>query len=186
MSLFLIFLLFLLNICSIFAIIILYLRQNRLIVLERKQRETINEMEELMTGYLLEMKEENENFLKVLNVEGSMNHVSQGSKDDESKKERQKNETNFPEPIKRDVVQQDDMPDIPPIDVTDTLELSSSGSERQKKDFSSLLEESMHEPSLNEQVDELAAQGASVAEIAQKLNRGRTEIELLLKFRKKQ
>ena len=186
MSLFLIFLLFILIICCIFAIIILYLRQNRLMALERKQRETINEMEELMTGYLLEMKEENETFLRLL-VEGSGDNEFQGSKDDES----QKNETIAQAPIKpnspvHSEVQLDDLPDLPNIDVTDSLELSSSGSERQKKDFSSLLEESMHEPSLNEQVDELAAQGASVGEIAQKLNRGRTEIELLLKFRKKE
>ncbi|MBD8134039.1 hypothetical protein IFR10_00660 [Bacillus sp. CFBP 13597] len=50
-------------------------------------------------------------------------------------------------------------------------------------EFSDMLQASLNERSLNEKVDMLADQGNSVEEIAKKLGRGRTEIELLLKFR---
>ncbi|MEW5592175.1 hypothetical protein ABGT24_01230 [Peribacillus frigoritolerans] len=70
-----------------------------------------------------------------------------------------------------------------PIKVEDKLELASAATSPKNqgkpaaKEFSDMLQ-----ASLNEKVDMLADQGHSVEEIAKRLGRGRTEIELLLKF----
>ena len=60
------FILFLLNIITIFAVIVLYLRQNRFIQAEKDQKAMMAEMEALMSGYIMEMKEENEALLDKL------------------------------------------------------------------------------------------------------------------------
>ena len=60
------FILFLLNIITIFAVIVLFLRQNRFIQAEKDQKAMVAEMEELMSGYMMEMKEENEALLEKL------------------------------------------------------------------------------------------------------------------------
>ena len=48
------------------------------------------------------------------------------------------------------------------------------------------LKEDKLETSLEAQVFQLAKQGISIEEIAKKLNRGKTEIELMIKLHKKQ
>ncbi|KRF50339.1 hypothetical protein ASG97_13625 [Bacillus sp. Soil745] len=76
-----------------------------------------------------------------------------------------------------------------PVKVEDKLELASAATSPQNqgkpaaKEFSDMLQASLNERSLNEKVDMLADQGHSIEEIAKKLGCGRTEIELLLKFR---
>ena len=60
------FILFLLNILTIFAVIVLFLRQNRFIQVEKDQKAMVTEMEELMSGYIMEMKEENEALVEKL------------------------------------------------------------------------------------------------------------------------
>ena len=76
-----------------------------------------------------------------------------------------------------------------PVKVEDKLELASAATSPQNqgkpaaKEFSNMLQASLNERSLNEKVDMLADQGHSIEEIAKKLGRGQTEIELLLKFR---
>ncbi len=74
MTAFFLFLLFVLNIFTIFAIIVLYLRQNRLSKLEKDQKAIIGEMEQLLSGYLMEMKEDNETLVKAFTNSVAMNH----------------------------------------------------------------------------------------------------------------
>ena len=207
MSAFFMFLLFSLNIFTIFAVIVLYLRQNRLSKLEKEQKAIIMEMEELLTGYLMEMKEDNEALIKAV--------TQVGTKTSEDKIEEQvivKSQSVGEEAVPAE----ESMPaykeprlngtkkqaanayknhsekdgEYKPADgVKDKLELSAEASILSKekapvveKDFSAMLQDSLKELSLNEQVDYLAEQGLSIEEIAKKLNRGQTEIELLLKF----
>ncbi|WP_276643126.1 hypothetical protein [Caldibacillus debilis] len=54
---------FILILIGFFAIILLYLRQNRFRELENRYRQMEKEMEDLIAGFLLEIKEENERFL---------------------------------------------------------------------------------------------------------------------------
>lgn len=63
MTIFILFLSIILNIITIFAIIILYLRQNRLLTMDHSQKQTMKEMEDIFTAYIEELKEENEQFI---------------------------------------------------------------------------------------------------------------------------
>lgn len=207
MSVFFMFLLFILNIITIFVVIVLYLRQNRLSGLEKEQKAMISEMEELLTGYLMEMKEDNEVLMKAF--------AQAGTKRSESKNEGQVivNRTSAvekPQPPQKPVQNFKDTSltstkqqaahayknqgekeegNKSGSEMKDKLELSAEASNLSKendpkeKDFSAMLQDSLEELSLNEQVDYLVKQGLSTEEIARKLNKGQTEIELILKFR---
>ena len=206
MSVFFMFLLFSLNIFTIFAVIILYLRQNRLSKLEKEQKAIIMEMEELLTGYLMEMKEDNEALIKAVTQAGSqtsedkmeaqmiVKSQSAGEKAVPVEKSMQELKLRgtkrqaanaYKNQIEKDAEYKSD------DEMKDNLELSAEESILSKekalvieKDFSAMLQDSLEELSLNEQVDYLAEQGLSIEEIAKKLNKGQTEIELLLKFQK--
>ncbi|MCF7621780.1 MULTISPECIES: DUF6115 domain-containing protein [Bacillaceae] len=198
MSAFFIFLLFILNIFTIFAIIVLYLRQNRLSKLEKDQKAVIGEMEQLLSGYLMEIKEDNETLVKAINNSVAMNpeHGQKGQEHGsikETKEEKQeKQEQNILLEYKAGshaaakkqainaykIMPEENEANALPVKVEDKLELASAAME-----FSDMLQASLNERSLNEKVDMLADQGHSVVEIAKKLGRGQTEIELLLKFR---
>ena len=204
------FILFLLNIITIFAVIVLFLRQNRFIQVEKDQRTMMVEMEELMSGYIMEMKEENEALLeKLINkkqpfiaVEGkesslsdeaivltkeqkiqeelSLPHLTNSSKN--KAVELYKKQSLPKEPIKIESIQLDgDSMDL-------SVDSENQGNNPEKVTFMETLQaslngQSLQEPSLREQVNSLAKQGLSVEEIAQNLKCGKTEIELLLKFR---
>ncbi|MCU6599792.1 hypothetical protein OCO53_04855 [Peribacillus frigoritolerans] len=209
MSAFFIFLLFVLNIFTIFAIIVLYLRQNRLSMLEKDQKAVIGEMEQLLSGYLMEMKEDNETLVKAINNSVAMNpeHGQKGQERGsikETKEEKQeKQEQNILLEYKAGsraaakkqainaykIMPEKNEANVLPVKVEDKLELATAATSSQNqgnpaaKEFSDMLQASLNERSLNEKVDMLADQGHSIEEIAKKLGRGRTEIELLLKFR---
>ena len=206
MSVFFMFLLFSLNIFTIFAVIILYLRQNRLTKLEKEQKALIMEMEELLTGYLMEMKEDNEALIKAVSQAGSQTSVDKMKeqmivKSQSAGEQAVLVEKPIQEPKLKGTKRQatnayknqseKDGEYKSSDEMKDNLELSAEASILSKekalvieKDFSALLQDSLEELSLNEQVDYLAEQGLSIEEIAKKLNRGQTEIELLLKFQK--
>lgn len=207
MSAFFIFLLFVLNIFTIFAIIVLYLRQNRLSKLEKDQKAIIGEMEQLLSGYLMEMKEDNETLVKAFTNSVAMNHdhghkeKEHGSNKEtkEDKVEKQEQNSKYEEGNRAaakmkainayKIVPEENEANALPVKVEDKLELSSVATSPQNEgkpagmEFSGMLKSSLNEWSLNEKVDMLADQGNSVEEIAKKLGRGQTEIELLLKFR---
>ncbi|MBT2665783.1 hypothetical protein J7J00_09750 [Bacillus sp. ISL-4] len=199
---------FVLNIFTIFAIIVLYLRQNRLSKLEKDQKAIIGEMEQLLSGYLMEMKEDNETLVKAFTNSVAMNHdlgqkgQEHGSikETKEDKKEKQEQNIEYEEGSRAaakmqainayKIVPEENEANALPVKVEDKLELSSAATSPQNEgkpvgmEFSDMLQASLNERSLNEKVDMLADQGNSVEEIAKKLGRGQTEIELLLKFRK--
>ncbi|MDM5223731.1 hypothetical protein QUF86_23980 [Peribacillus sp. NJ11] len=209
MSVFFMFLLFVLNIFTIFAIIVLYLRQNRLSQLEKDQKAIIGEMEQLMSGYLMEMKEDNETLVKAFSNSVAMNHeYGQKSQEHGSIKETMedkevKQQQNMLQAFKEGsctaskkqaitaykIMPEEHGDNTLPVKVEDKLELSSAATslpnegKRTGKEFSDMLQASVNARTLNEQVDMLADQGHSIEEIAKNLGRGQTEIELLLKFR---
>lgn len=55
---------FLFNVLSIFAIILLYLRQNRFARAEQNVNKMVKEIEDIFSVYLMELKEENDAFIK--------------------------------------------------------------------------------------------------------------------------
>ncbi|MFJ7929469.1 hypothetical protein [Peribacillus sp. NPDC096448] len=206
MSAFFIFLLFVLNMFTIFAIIVLYLRQNRLSKLEKDQKAIIREMEQLLSGYLMEMKEDNETLVKAITNSVAMNpeHGQKGQENGsikETKEEKQEQNILLEYKVgsraaaKKQAINaykimpEENEANALPVKVEDKLELASAATSPQNQgkpagmEFSDMLQASLNERSLNEKVDMLADQGLSVEEIAKKLGRGQTEVELLLKFR---
>lgn len=203
------FLLFLLNILTIFAIIVLFMRQNRFIQVGKDQKAIVKEMEDLMSGYILEMKEENEALLEKV-VQKKQTFVK---KDEENKASIPKetaviNEINnvegnnvttslFSTKSKaaeayksQSQIKQEIREEIAPM-AGDSLELYAESEKKATKPENSSFYETLQaslnghsseEPSIHEQVNALIKQGLSAEEIAKTLKRGKTEIDLLLKF----
>ena len=64
MTIFFIIINLILNMIALLSIIILFLRQGKLLKIEDNQKKTIKEMEELLSSFVLEMKEDNEQLIK--------------------------------------------------------------------------------------------------------------------------
>ncbi|KIY21513.1 MULTISPECIES: hypothetical protein [Mesobacillus] len=179
MTTFLLLLTLILNMATIFAIIVLYLRQNRLVETERKQEKIISEIDEIFSAYLLEWKEENDKFLKL--ITNANMPVNQGKADKPAEKTDIGSQKD-PEAVIREIQQPHTRKGISyhaarqayqagvPIKHSE-IEGVTAGSEETK------------EVSLMDQVTTMKQQGLTIEEIARKLNKGKTEIELLLKFR---
>lgn len=159
----LIFFLFLLNILLAFALLLLYMRQNRLMDMEKRQKLLLEESEQVMAALLEEMKEENERLLSRMNEKEAKNDKAPGEIIDILIEEEHFKPI-FEEPIE--------------IPENDSVESESMVSASESKEYVKT-----DEPiSLKEQVEHLARQGLTVTEIARKLHKGKTEIELLMKF----
>jgi len=160
----LLFILFLLNILLAFSVLLLYMRQNRLLEIEKQQKLLLEESEQVITSLVQEIKEENEQFL--LSIQ----------------------EVNMPHTGKRNTAPRN-------VEEKKAASVSAVNSRRSLVKHHAVnayqatikeqdsLESSLKEPSLEEQVESLAAKGLTVSEIAKALQRGKTEVELLMKFR---
>lgn len=210
MTTFLLLISLLLNGVAIFFIIILFTRQNRFSEVENKQEKMMKEMEEIISSYLYQMKEENEDFLLRFQ---QTNRKESGTANPQKHTEINNSSRKQPEMIGR------------PADTKTGGELAGKTagsikkeaikaykkSSAEKQGRQSEFESSSQEPSsesiaasghetesadsaakssseeiyrdlLINQVLILQKQGLTIEEIARKLGKGKTEIELLLKF----
>ena len=185
MTTFLLLLSLILNAATIFAIILLYLRQNRLVEAEKKQEKIINEIEEVFSAYLFELKEENDKFLELMTktdiqkqlgnreaadieatekeTETVPNHITQG-------KQQNRLGKGISYHAARKAYQQNREPVLP--DLNDKIDMASQDDNVELKQLSFV-----------DQVVHMKKQGLTIEEIARDLDKGKTEIELLLKFR---
>ena len=195
-------------------IIVLYLRQNRLYEVEKKQEQLAGEMEELFSAYLIEMREENERFFKKVK-EMQFNKTEDSLQKEESiGNESQKIHTTFRESDNSSFKHKESMISEEPsqyrkgnlYQVAQAYKNSYKPQEDAGQDPNSNSsfpqkeepkEKIIEEPHLtNKEGDApnspifeallLKKQGLSITEIAKKMNKGKTEIELLLKFQEKQ
>jgi hypothetical protein len=192
----------LLNIIALFFIVILYLRQSKLFEVENKQRKMIEEMEDVISTYLAEMKEENENFInRITNAEKSKGKKKESRNSDEGEIEPllpNGLEEKVTFPIKGSKSQavkayqtsvsgplaEDDIEVLlPGFDELETSIEDPSIEEEEKGTVEPVEIMESKEKTLLEEVLYLKEQGLSFEEIAKKLHKGQTEIELLLKFR---
>lgn len=184
-----------LNIIALLSIVILYSRQNRLLDMEKQHEQIIKEMEDVISTYILEMKEENEHFIKKIEQlqqrkqlrketrekpdQGISQTVAAGIPKHENMKQEvaalvpkqhaakayeQSMEKRSPQSVHQQGVKQ-------------ILQPLNKGSEDYKKNENDVFIERVHT---------LKKEGLSNDEIAAKLNKGKTEIALLLKFQQKQ
>lgn len=189
------------------GIVILFLRQNKLVKIEENQKKTTKEMEELMSSYLFEMKDENERFIKRVK---EMNEEQLATF-------KQKEKESLPQKKPAHLVpKNDDQPDLSSR-LENTVSLQAARAyQKQKLNLSEkevVLEtdrhqgeavelddrkvlqtkentpESTHNELLKEsllfQILIMKQQGFTVEEMAKRLNKGKTEIALLLKFHEK-
>ncbi|GMB08432.1 hypothetical protein EDD69_105201 [Thermolongibacillus altinsuensis] len=147
---------FIFHIVSFFLIILLFLKWAKVKEIEKRQAEMIREMETMMTSYLVEFKEENDRFVRQL--ASKQNHSRQNSR--QNKKIKQE------EPFLP-------LPNIEAIE--DRLEISVQDEHQEEPPVQELVEQAVR----------LQQQGKKLDEIAKILKKGKTEIELLLKFRQK-
>lgn len=189
MTTFLLLLSLILNAAVIFAIILLYLRQNRLVEAEKKQERIINEIEEVFTAYLFELKEENDKFLEMMMNTSSNKQIAKKAENGPEKaelgmKKDSDEEIHKTMPLRtgkgvsyqaaKKAYQQNSEPSSSDKDFTQGNGTGTAPEEK-KGDRKPL--------SLIDQVIEMKNQGLNIEEIARKLDKGKTEIELLLKFR---
>ncbi|MCQ6274121.1 hypothetical protein JMM81_03880 [Bacillus sp. V3B] len=193
-----------LNIIALMAIVILFLRQNKLLKFEVDQRKSMTETEGLMSSYLLEMKDENERFIervKRINeekseLEDSSVQVVQNQKEQELLVEKKDNQGDFSSHLgkavsfqavkayqkhKKEQVERN-ISNETKVKATEKVEEPPPKSEQ--KDVHNT--NGVIQESLSDQIMNMKQQGLSEEEIAKKLNKGKTEIALLLKFRENQ
>ncbi|NSL51157.1 coupling factor for flagellin transcription and translation [Calidifontibacillus erzurumensis] len=150
---------------AFYWIIILSIRLKKTTVYEEKQLELQKEIEELFQSYLNEMKEENKKLLAYLKKDDGTNkqvHLKQN----------------------RIEVQKDKLENsVQKVERTTSINKNNYNEENFVPPV--IHQQDKLDQSLESQVVFLFDKGLKVEEIAKKLNKGKTEIELLLKFRSK-
>ncbi|MBD8031779.1 DUF6115 domain-containing protein [Solibacillus merdavium] len=188
--------LFLVQLITIFAIVILNSKLSKFHDLEKRQNELVNEMDNAISVYLMEMREENDRLINELKKQPVLQrsvHLNtdkqsstQYSADEQMVKSQNQaatvtnkiNQVSEPEPRKFIPVKQ-----------------AAHAYKKQKNQQFDEVEESVetelfkdaeHVPSkpltTEQQAVELYRNGKSIEEIAKIMQRGKTEIELLVKF----
>lgn len=187
---------FILHAFSIFAMIILYLRQNQYKQAEQAMEKLQKDVEAVLQSFLMEIQEENKQLAETVNKQ-EVNH--QNSAHEEAPEASSAIEKVKVHPSVSSVkkayqsVSGQEQNDIavhyePPMpDVSDQLELSVAAPENkdEKLSFKEALESQLKQQtvqSTEEQTLEMKKKGYNIEDIAKKLGKGKTEIELLLKF----
>ena len=179
-----------LNILALIAIVILYLRQNKLIKMDERQKNIIKEMEELISTYLLEMKEENNLCMDRMLEFKTGRNISVSALDQEIVSKTAVEETS---------IHLEKLKEIEPVNLNKTVNIHARkayqkqgkyengnavlNAKNDKTDQKVKETPDVQKESFIQQILKLENQGDSIEEIAKKLNKGKTEIELLLKFR---
>jgi hypothetical protein len=149
--------LFILQLVSFFLIAILNARLSKLQDVERKQQVLMKEMDDAVSAYLFEIKDENNRLLKELSRRPSSYEGI------EVQSQSPQDELHF---SSRSTVSKTKVANL----YKQTLNIADS-------------EVTTIPITLKEQVDNLYSQGKSIEQIAKQLEKGKTEIELMLKFR---
>jgi hypothetical protein len=157
MTNFLLVLSLILHAVGFYFITLLFMKYQSVKHIEERQAAMLAETEQYLSAYLMELKDENEKLLS------EMKHMQRS--------EHKSKENNAPrQPDVKDSVEEADFP-VPSFTHEDRVEIS------------------FHNPepasplTLEEKAFQLNQKGFSAEEIAKQLNKGITEIELMLKFR---
>jgi hypothetical protein len=160
---------FLLHALSLWIIILLYLRLTKVKEIEKQHEQMTEEMEQTFSAYLLEWKEENERFLEELAaILSERSRPDYSPPADSAKTRAEGSETAAPS--EEEETEKEALPSyFPNIDeIKDIVDIRQQPAS-----------------SLADRAWQLYEQGKTIEEIAKILHRGKTEIELLLKFRQK-
>jgi hypothetical protein len=177
-----------LNILALLCIALLFIRQNRLAAFESRQEKALEEMEEIVSTFISEIKEENELFLQRIHQLDEETEKNSRDVEDRDNKDSMPITVAMPKanPYKAAVksyqtyksdIKTDDMEELLDLILPQQSEVPS------EKEGTETAVDEKKEKTLLDVVTELDQQGKTIEQIAKKLNKGKTEIELLLKFR---
>ncbi|MCM3441072.1 hypothetical protein [Metabacillus halosaccharovorans] len=164
----------LLHVVAFYFIIVLYMKYSNMKNLSDTQRQILEETENSMTSFLIDMKDENEKLIKSLlrssnervpdRMKEEAIELNQNSYLETEQKPKAPNKTELEVNLKElpeHLSGIDDMEDI--VEITHTP--------------------NKNKPPFEIEAINLYKQGYTVEQIAKRLNKGKTEVELLLKFR---
>ena len=181
------------NLLTIFAVVLLYIRTGSNTDSLRQQEAVMKQTEDMLQAFLLEMKEENDAVIESL---GSVRRQPEEAGIGQGADASEEAEASGPSPVRETSDPEIGQAGGLAVHERDILELSpealkKAGENRSaekpaKQSFTDALSRELNKPEkpLAEEVSGLAAAGLSPEEIARRLNKGKTEIELLLKFRR--
>ncbi|MFJ5963364.1 MULTISPECIES: Swarming motility protein SwrB [unclassified Bacillus (in: firmicutes)] len=169
---------FMLHAALIYFVIILYTRMNSLKATEQKQREILEETENTLAAFLMEVKEENDKLSKVA-------ASSPDSFAEELKTDLQTPKQPQPQTESQQLKESEDP--VPEhlsalLDVVEVQEEKVNEPVLGKEAASTTSSVDEKEEAFQDQVKALYDRGITIEEIAKQLKTGKTEIELLLKF----
>ena len=165
-------LLFILQIVGFMVMTLLYLKISKFNNLEKKQQQLMKEMDQSVLAYLGEIKEENDRLIHQLNQR------------EETQMSPMKNPTPQEQPIVDSSKMPEPEPKLKPHPVPVHFALRSYQKtvaiEKNEKEIKPQSETNPLDD--REKAKQLFAEGKSISDIARELKKGKTEIELLLKF----
>ncbi|MFJ7735204.1 hypothetical protein ACIQ2D_02580 [Lysinibacillus sp. NPDC097287] len=185
--------LFVLQLLSFYAIIILNTKLAKFKDLEKKQERLMREMDDTISVYLAEMKDENNRLISELQMVPKQQAVV-ASRPKEQDEQHRELETQQPTAeISSKEVNRTDIEVEPRVFVPKNIAVNAYSRQQHATNntakqgssvatLDALIEEEQLEPTFEEQVILLSKQGKTVEGIAKQLQKGKTEIELLLKF----
>lgn len=206
MATFLLVISLLLNGIAIFAIVLLFARQNRLLEVEKAQKKMKTEMEDLISAYLAEMKAENEAFIdrfqrlhetsRSAGMENPSTLPGQITKQTEHRQNTAGVNGNewivkAGKAFKQQAVQayKGFAKEVSSQQVGANHKTADTNDDLSSTDNELLTDSDLREPPVDlprdlfvRQIVTMQQQGLSIEEIAKKMDKGKTEIELLLKF----
>lgn len=144
--------LFIAQIISFYIIALLYMKVSKFNDLERKQHKLMEEMDDTLALYLAEIKDENERFIEKITKRDAA-------------------------PVKKN--EQIEQASVSVVMPQNTMRHHAKKSYEAVKQTSENTEVQLDDRS---RAIQLAREGVSIEEIAKKLGKGKTEIELILKF----
>lgn len=166
---------------AFFLIILLYLKITQLKDVEIKQERLLKEFENVITSYVMEIKEENEVFLNRIQQVKQVPTILGEDKVKEDAPETKENRKHSMQ-IKEPELTTEDIEELLPSysSQEESEQVVSVENEPEEDTFGN---DENNIDTLVKDIEHLRKQGYSYEEIAKKLNKGKTEIELLHKFR---
>lgn len=164
--------LFILQIVGFMVMTLLYLRISKFNDLEKKQQQLMKEMDQSVLAYLSEIKEENDRLIHQLNqrTEDNVNPLSNTATPEYSIDEEAETPESIPKPKPH------------PVPVHFALRSYQKTVENERNEKETQKEPQARPLDDREKAKQLYAEGKSISDIARELKKGKTEIELLLKF----
>ena len=162
--------LFILQIIGFMVMILLYLKISKFNNLEKKQQRLMKEMDQSVLAYLSEIKEENDRLIHQLNQrpDAQMKPTANSAP-------REQSITEVPDPKSK-------LHSVPLHFAIRSYQKTVETEKNEKEKKPQSKSKSFDELDDKEKAKQLYAEGESIEDIARELKKGKTEIELIIKF----